>query len=102
MRFMARLGNGDCSSRRMCRREVSQLALAAACLMPLPLAAADTTAASHAVTGPTVGLRWAELAQVDQTQLLDAFRSYTIFPHMWRISTTIAVSASSFCQTRGA
>ena len=64
MRFMARLGNGDCSSRRMCRREVSQLALAAACLMPLPVAAADTTAASHAVTGPIAELNAGLLAQM--------------------------------------
>jgi phospholipid transport system substrate-binding protein len=121
MRFVARLGNGDCSSRRMCRRGVLQLTLAAACLIPLPVAAADTTAASDAVTRPiaalnaglltqmkagravpfatryaelgpliervfdlpfilraSVGPRWTALTQDDQTQLLDAFRSYTV------------------------
>jgi phospholipid transport system substrate-binding protein len=118
---MSRLGASDLPSRRMKRREVLQLPLAAACLMLLPAAAAGTTAASDAVTGPiveldagllaqmkagravpfatrygqlaplieqvfdlpfilraSVGLRWAELAQDDQTQLLDAFRSYTV------------------------
>jgi phospholipid transport system substrate-binding protein len=96
--------------------------------MPLPVATADTTAASPAVTGAiaqlnpdllaqmkagrapyplpramhgsppiervfdlpvvlraTVGLRWAELAQVDQTQLLDASRSYTISSYVFLI-----------------
>lgn len=121
MRLMARLRNGDRPSRRTSRLAVLQLTLVAACLMPLPVCAADTTAASDAVTGPIaelnagllaqmkagravpfatryaqlapviervfdlpsilracVGLRWAELAQDDQTQLLDAFRSYTV------------------------
>ncbi|MGO8920410.1 MAG: ABC transporter substrate-binding protein [Stellaceae bacterium] len=98
-----------------------QLTLVAACLMPLPVAALGTTAASDAVTDPiaqlnagllaqtkvgraapfaaryaqlapliervfdlpvilrvSVGLRWAKLAQDDQTRLLDAFRSYTV------------------------
>jgi phospholipid transport system substrate-binding protein len=118
---MARLGDSDPPSRRIRRREVLQLGLVAACLMPLPAAAAGTTAASDAATGPIaelnasllaqmkagraasfearygqlapviervfdlpfilracVGLRWGELAQDDQSQLLNAFRSYTV------------------------
>lgn len=118
---MARLGDGDAPSRRIRRREVLQLGLVAACLMPLPVAAEGTTAASDAATIPiaeldagllaqmkagraasfetrygqlapviervfdlpfilraSVGLRWQELAQDDQSRLLNAFRSYTV------------------------
>jgi phospholipid transport system substrate-binding protein len=56
MRLMGRLGNGDRPSRRMSRRAVLQLTLVAACLMPLPVGAADTTGASNAVTELNAGL----------------------------------------------
>lgn len=117
MRLRGRLGNGDRPSRRMTRRAVLRLTLAAVCLMPLQVGAADTMGASDAVTALNAGLlaqmkagravpfatryaqlapliervfdlpailtasvghRWAELTQDDQTQLLDAFRSYTV------------------------
>jgi phospholipid transport system substrate-binding protein len=46
----------------MTRRRVLQAILAAACLMPLPAAAADTAAAPDAVTGPVAELNAALLA----------------------------------------
>jgi hypothetical protein len=61
MHPMSRLGNGDRPSRRM-RRKVLQLTLVAACLMPLPAAADDETAAFDAVTGPIAALNAGLLA----------------------------------------
>jgi hypothetical protein len=49
----------------------------------------------------SIGLHWVELAQDDQTRPLAASGA-TPFLHMWRISTTMVVSASSFCRISGA
>jgi phospholipid transport system substrate-binding protein len=61
---MARLADSAPASRRIRRREVLQLTLVAACLMPLPVAGADTTAASDAITGPIAELDAGLLAQM--------------------------------------
>jgi phospholipid transport system substrate-binding protein len=64
MRLMARLGNGNLPSRRIGRRELLQLTLVAACLLPRAVAAADTTAMSDAATGPVAELDAGLLAQM--------------------------------------